>query len=717
MSIARGVNMENKKKQLYFILLMSILILFIGNLTLNRSHVLLENPPVELVPIDPIVTNDEIIQNIKLPDHKNSDFLNLKILMATYGRQNKGDLKIDLVQGSKKKQLIYSLSTLKDNDYFNVPIGSEFGGDNLTIELRTEGTVNNESVTCWLSSNILENSALTRNGQTLDRSLSYKVEIVEKQYSWIWLSVIYMILSIVLIYFSDKIKNVYLILGIMFTTVALYSRFPLYFTNPEIYAEQGTNFIFNNLAHPFITTIFMDEFSYWPLYQRLSAYAFEWLGVIGPINYAMGYFTIVMSIIFISSINFSVFDEVLNKETRLLITFMLAMAPFTTFEEFTFINHIYFAIIPLVFLNFVNKEKMRNRNLVLLTIASIVLILSKALFLILLPVYLILFIRSWRNKQKKDAAYSIAMSGALIAQLIYMFFHQNQFVVKDAFLERKIYTLFGIPNSLLETFYRMFESFGGLASIVVGLVTVVLICITIYNNYKRDKNKLKITRIFIYIAIANIVFTWISYGYGSNIFNRHHLISNIFLRIMVIMAIYELVVLINKKMKMKIGQKFVNYTAIATISLYVAIQVIGTNYSNPYNLEDLGASDWGSYNSVINNAEYLIPINPYPWVMTKNVYEVDSSKYALTSEGINLPNIQFNYLLIRLNYGVDLNKTISANLTFSNGETKSIKAIPTNNKKYKLFKLSGFYDVMKVEFMLDSDNIEISDYKIYKITN
>lgn len=708
--------MENRKKRLYFILLMSILVLFIGNLTLNKSHILLENQPVNLVPIDPILAGDEIIQDIKLPDHKSSDTLNLKILMATYGRQNKGVLEIELLQGNKKQHLSYALSIVKDNDYFNIPIGSGYKNGILTVKLSTKDTVNNESITCWLSESIVEKTKLIRNGQSMDRSLTYRVESVEKNFDWIWLSIIYLIFGVLLVYFSNRIKNVYLILGFAFSVVALYCRFPLYFTHPEIYAEQGTNFIFNNLQFPFIKTLVMDEFSYWPLYQRLSAYIFEWLGIIGPINYYMGYFTIAMTVIFISSINLSIFDEVMDKETRVLITFMLAMAPFTSFEEFTFINHIYFAIIPLVFLIFVNKEKISNRKLFVLATISIILILSKALFLILLPVYFVLFIKAWMKKNKKEALYSILMSGALIVQLVYMFFHKNQFVVKDAFLERKIITLFGIPKSFLETFIRMFESFGGYISIAIGLLTLLLICLIIYRYYKYNKKGFKVVGILLYIAIANILFSWISYGYGSNIFNRHHLISNIFLRIIVIMSIYELVILISKRMNLKLEQGFMSYATVTAMSLFVIIQVIGFNNSGPSTLEEFGASDWNSYYSVINNDEYLIPINPYPWVMSKNVYEVESSQYKISDEGIKLPNIQFNYLLVKLNHNLEVNKSLSANITLSNGEIKILDSIPTNNRKYKLFKLSGFYDITNVEFKLGKDSIEVSDYKIYKIT-
>ena len=101
------------------------------------------------------------------------------VLFTTYGRTNKGKIKIELSQGSKKKVEIVDVSKIKDNDFhfFNLKFFQFKKGEAILKIEGIDGETGN-SVSMHKTEDIMYGELL-QNGENIEKSLVQRIEFYE----------------------------------------------------------------------------------------------------------------------------------------------------------------------------------------------------------------------------------------------------------------------------------------------------------------------------------------------------------------------------------------------------------------------------------------------------------------------------------------------------------------------------------------------------------
>ena len=300
------------------------------------------------------------------------------VLFTTYGRSNKGKIKIELTQGSKKKVEIVDVSKIKDNDFhfFNLKF-FQFKKGEATLKIEgIDGEVGN-SVSMHETEDILYGELL-QNGENTEKSLVQRLEFYEIN-TIVTGQIIFLFLAISsYFYFLKLIKKqkknnikIYIVTALI-AFFLINIKAPVLSFKAEPYAEEFYDFFY--YARKGITgNIFRMEGGYFPLFHRLIAILIAKLGF----NAKWTIFLMSNAAILIISFGSSIFIlDKFKKYGNIFFRFTISIlfAVFNIFpyaETHTFIAFAYMNIIMIFYISLIDFNELKKKNYILLVILTL----------------------------------------------------------------------------------------------------------------------------------------------------------------------------------------------------------------------------------------------------------------------------------------------------------------------------------------------------------
>jgi len=227
-----------------------------------------------------------------------------------------------------------------------------------------------------------------------------------------------------------KKEKLFLISFILFY-LFLFLFYPALSQHSSMWAEGGTRYFYISHYdnHNFWQQITAKDVGYFVVFPRLVAYLIS-LSNLSVSNYAIVYGNIALIFIalFSSSICLKFFRNLIESDIlRFLIALVFVLQP--DFELKTYTNFIYYAFIPLilVLLNFEFIERCNYIQLFFLSFIFSIIILSKAFFVILLPILILILIYALALRKYKTSLFSFILISSCVVQLILSFLNRNEF--------------------------------------------------------------------------------------------------------------------------------------------------------------------------------------------------------------------------------------------------------------------------------------------------
>ena len=229
--------------------------------------------------------------------------------------------------------------------------------------------------------------------------------------------------------------NLYFVLAILIIIVSVTVKYPLLSFRAEMYAETGTDLFMNARNNSFLNTLLIAHTGYLALLQRIiAALAVKVLHLSANYPLFMQSFSIFFIAVCAASINLKIFKTIISNDfLRFVLSLSCGLIP--NYEIYTFINFIYMAVTPLLFLMLLQSGNPKTAwfYTALFYAALIVCILSKPFFLTLLPfVYIVVFLNF--NRNKSVLLWVVPLTAAVFFQLIFMKMHREQWNSDQRFL-------------------------------------------------------------------------------------------------------------------------------------------------------------------------------------------------------------------------------------------------------------------------------------------
>lgn len=615
----------------------------------------IQNEEIKNTPIGTIIPGKSFYQKLDLGS--NIAINQIEILLATWDRNNTSKVKFIFNKGNQHKEFIEDTREILDNSFKKFELNFKKNDSPLEIKIEAVNGGEGNSITAWGTTD-LSLGELTLNNNGMNISFIVKMEITEAiKYSEtnIIFFAVTIIMFLVLYFIIDK-KNKFMYISFVLSYTLLTIKFPTNSFASEIWAEQGTNFFINATTKTFVENIKSLDYVYLPLAQRLiSLFFIKMLGIKENFVVILNIVSLGLMSFFFSSLNFKIFNDFgLNKISRFIISIYFIVFFEVGYDNATFINFIYWGILPCFLFLFIDFEKIKQKELSLITLLTILFMLSKGCFVAFLPLYFLLLIKNTILKENKERIY-VALS--FLAGFI-------QFLIMRNYSPKQIINIKELIFMLKDLYYKTFLLFiqnnkifavSSETSIQLALFIGFSILV-IYSLYKQNKKSLY--QVFFYsnaIIIGNLSIVIIAnnYNYDTISFTRALIISNVIMFFYVIYFIailmHQLILLVNLDLKKSSGY----------ISIFLIIVLFNSYYLNREkgefypNYQD-SHSDWEEYKKLINNPSYIIPINPMVkfgwWSMSKNIGPLYNEIY--TKEGCNnLNRLNINSIIIEKKQG------------------------------------------------------------------
>lgn len=457
--------------------------------------------------------------------------------------------------------------------------------------------------------------------------------------------------------------NNYFIMGIILFFQVVIIKYPYFLFSPEIIGEQGTNFLYNFIEMSFLSNLFLRDFTYIPIIQRLSSIFLLTTFGVRNFNISASLFSLVFTAVSFSCINLSIFRSVeSNDKLRFFYSTVLSVSILPNSATLVFVNFIYAASIPLIILPIANLEKLPKIKLVILTIFFSLVVFSKSVFASLLPLYIWVLYKSIRIKEKNKIIFSSSLIVSMILLIIVSLtlaqtvddlilgqnldttltnYNQlnrleelligmiNRFLpfIEDAldyksrsnFTHTTLFYFIGLVKmgiTFIQSF-SVFLYFDGISSIhiysiMIGLV--ILLFITLYLIGWRKSIDFYFIELFFVLTMvisSNIFITWLAYDFSILVTFRSHyvaILTSILIQLFFMRILFE-------KFKSIFRIKAIGYFLPIII---VAFLILNSMYSIDYEQRSSNYSKWSYFNEKVFDSDYVIPINPDGWFITKN---------------------------------------------------------------------------------------------------
>ncbi|WP_314291358.1 hypothetical protein [Leptotrichia massiliensis] len=431
------------------------------------------------------------------------------VLFTTYGRNNKGKIKIELSQGSKKKVEIVDMSKIKDNDFhfFNFKFFQFKKGEAVLRIEGIDGETGN-SVSMHETEDIMYGELL-QNGEKTEKSLVQRIEFYEVN-TIVTGQIIFLFLAISsYFYFLKLIKKqkknnikIYIVTALI-AFFLINIKAPVLSFKAEPYAEEFYDFFY--YARKGITgNIFRMEGGYFPLFHRLIAILIAKLGFNARWTIFLMSNVAILIISFGSSIftlhRFKKYGNIFFRFTISILFAVFNIFPYA--ETHTFIAFAYMNIIMIFYISLIDFNKLKKKNYILLMILTVLLCISKLHYITLLPVATGILILLWKKLKVRDKIFLASIALSTMIQLVYTYRHTKNWIRFD---NEPAYRIVGRHTTV---WFRPIGKIKILEIINIGTHQIVQQFINIF-NFGTDQNQnilnLNMVYLIIFIIIAGVL--------------------------------------------------------------------------------------------------------------------------------------------------------------------------------------------------------------------
>lgn len=436
--------------------------------------------------------------------------------------------------------------------------------------------------------------------------------------------------------------NYYFIASLLLILTLKFILYPSLTSHAEVWAEAGINFLPHALYDNYWQNLWATDSGYLPWFQRLIVVLI--VKVFGSLSFyasatqmaAIGFIAL-----FSSSINIRAFRQIFPSD---FLRFMLgvAIAFIPDYEVQTLINFSYFGITPVVLFLFIDKEKIKNVPFWIISLFLLLVMISKPHYIALTPVLLVLGWIAYTQKRYRSLSFYLLGLVGFIMQIISLKLHPSiwdKSISSTKVIGEIIYVSFSMYKHVFLNDYI----FGSLPGFLIYIFALGVIFYAFINEGLQKKNRSSLY-FFIscnVIAILAIIMTITSVKeifppqmpFFSVPNDRHF----IFVNILILLAGAVILQTLIKNRKILFGVValiistssavgyFYNKEAIA-VSKRAAIVKIERNMFDPYNIPQRSYSQWSIYHTLIYKDQYCIPLNPFPFLLTKNCKYLNTYK-------------------------------------------------------------------------------------------
>ncbi len=361
----------------------------IKNSTENTSYISLEPRVTFKQDINIAGKPNKLYLNIENKEDNEGEFI-----ITAIQNKNKLEWNIEGVDCNNRDSIPLDLSGLSTGK-FSLYIESQKGEHEKSVKILTSDDVKFGS----LKENdiVLNNKNLLMSVELTKQHGYYKQQIILSIF--LLFTLILAIGSVIRNRYSDK--AIFVLVTI--STFLIYCiKYPIYFLDAQPIFETGSNFFLQTYERGFAKSLFLEDFVYWPLFTRLISdvvvilfkqrkWAIFFLNCMGGIIVSLN----------CSLINLRVFRINLGKYERFVLSLILGASPLFGIEALICLhNSAYWNFILLTLILTVDWNKLRRYQFILVLFSSIM-IVSKIVFVVMFPVYIIMLTFLIINKQIK----------------------------------------------------------------------------------------------------------------------------------------------------------------------------------------------------------------------------------------------------------------------------------------------------------------------------
>ena len=432
------------------------------------------------------------------------------VLFTTYGRSNKGKIKIELSQGSKKKVEIIDMSKIKDNDFhfFNLKF-FQFKKGEATLKIEGIDGETGNSVSMHKTEDIMYGELL-QNGEKTEKSLVQRIEFYEVN-TIVTGQIIFLFLAILSYFYFLKLirkqkKNnikIYIVTALI-AFFLINIKAPVLSFKAEPYAEEFYDFFY--YARKGITgNIFRMEGGYFPLFHRLIAILIAKLGFNARWTIFLMSNVAILIISFGSSIftlhRFKKYGNIFFRFTISILFAVFNIFPYA--ETHTFIAFAYMNIIMIFYISLIDFNELKKKNYILLVILTVLLCISKLHYITLLPVTMGILILLWKKLKIRDKIFLVSIALSTMIQLVYTYRHTKNWIRFD---NEPAYRIVGRHTTV---WFRPIGKIKILEIISIGTHQIIQQFVSIFNfGTEQSQNILNLNMMYLVIFIVFSNYLW-----------------------------------------------------------------------------------------------------------------------------------------------------------------------------------------------------------------
>jgi hypothetical protein len=464
---------------------------------------------------------------------------------------------------------------------------------------------------------------------------------------------------------SHRRQFFFFFLSVVIIVIAKCIQFPILTTNAEMFGENATNFFFHAFEHSLFTNLFIPDAGYLPWTQRfITLILVKGFNIIQFYPYVSQAIAILFIACVASLINFDIFKK-LSSSVVVRFIIGIAIGLISDFELNVYMNFIYYGGLLLFFGVIINKEKLSKLFLFLISLITAFILLSKGQFMAFMPIYFLLAFWHFRKKEYKSFFYFLSAIGAGLLQLSVMSTNAPDDYGPKLFL---------FPYYIIKSFYYLILTYqhvffgyilkDGMMLISISILFFLFIIALKTLIAKKDKYTLYVFFAGNFIALCSLFITIVLYSQTNpnvqkiaavvttastitsatekatsevyanaqntkNIFEvKHHanarglFISNL---LIFLVGAFVLLKMFSKKRN---GIIFLSIIFL-TSGAFGQIKV-----EEMYMQKSQSYSQWNLYYPLLQNDNYCIPVNNYPFLLKKNCDYLLSKKQLDSSPPI-----------------------------------------------------------------------------------
>lgn len=405
---------------------------------------------------------------------------------------NEGSFTIYAIQNERKIEWDIQGIDCNDKDFITLDLTSLQPGDFLLNIDAKEGSTD-KSVRL-LSSGDKRFGKLEYNNTTNNNNLCMSLDISKeyifhKQQLALFTTLVVTLLIAIgnVIYYDNDIVTFILVSIAAFLAYCI--RYPMYFLDAQPILESGSNFFLQTYERGFEKSLFLEDFVYWPLFTRLLSDVVVFLFkqrkmAMLSIN-IIGWLVVILNC---SMINLKVFRLNLSKYERFVLSLIFGFVPlFSIGELICFHDSSYWNFIFVTLFLTVDWKQIKGYKYFLVILSTLMLI-SKIVFTVMLPVYIVILAFIVLTKQvkykKSFIIYLIVSIFMSLSSIIYSYILLNKlsyFRGEDGtFAERILYIIRQTPLYYYRALYSPMETVFKTQNIDSYIAVVLLIIITVF---------------------------------------------------------------------------------------------------------------------------------------------------------------------------------------------------------------------------------------------